>query len=98
MVPDLSELVVCGHYLADSLGLPRADDEALREELVEVLARKHLVEGARKGIITRQEARDVVLDHIWTFICDASGASLSIGWQDDPALRERVEMALFGDS
>jgi len=96
--PDLNELVACGHHLADSRGLARADDRALRAKLVEVLARKHFVEAAREGFITRQEARDAVLGHIWTFVCHASGTSLSIGWQDDPTLSRRVERALFGDS
>jgi len=62
-----------------------------------VLTRKQFVQCAREGILTRQEARDGVLDHIWTFVCHASGTSLLIGWQDDPPLNRRVENALFGD-
>jgi hypothetical protein len=95
--PDLDELVKCGHRLADSRGLPRPDDRALREELIEVLARKQFVENAREGLVTPQEARDGLLDHNWTFLCHASGTPLSVGWRDDPALSRGVEEALFGE-
>ena len=81
--PDLDELVACGHPLAEARGLPRAEDRALREELITVLVRKELVECAREGLLTRQEAVDAVLDHMWTFICGGSGTPLSVEWQDD---------------
>jgi hypothetical protein len=93
---DLDRLVACGHVMADSRALPRAEDGVLREVLAEVLSRKELVEAAREGLITQREARDVVLAHLWTFICDASRTGLTIGWRDDPVLNRQVEEALFG--
>lgn len=95
---DLEELVACGHLLADSRGLPRAPEGALREMFTEVLARKQFVEGARDGLVTREEARQGVLEHLRTFLCDVSGTSPNEGWRDDEVLSRRVEEALFGQS
>ena len=91
---DVDQIVACGNHLADARGLPRPPEDALRVEISEVLARKSLVECAHAGLITREEARDVMLDHLWTFICDAAG--ISRDWQGDEALDRRMEMALFG--
>jgi hypothetical protein len=92
---DLDQIVACGNLLADARGLPRPPEDALRAEISEVLARKSLVWAAHEGLITRQEARDVMLDHVWTLTCHEAG--VSIAWQDVEGLDRRMEEALFGD-
>ena len=95
--PDVDQIVACGNLIADARGLPRPPDDALRAEINEVLARKSPVECAQEGLITRADARNLMLDHVWTFICDAAGVSLD--WHDDERLDldRRMEAALFDE-
>jgi hypothetical protein len=93
--PDLGQLVACGHRLASLLDLPCPPDAVLRAKVEYVLYERGTLMSEATELITRTEARDVLLAHLQTLIHEHAGVP-ERGLVDYEDIGRDVERAWFG--
>jgi len=93
-LPNMEALLTCGVRLAKLNSPSPVPKERMRAKINEILyARKNLV-GFQKGLITREELRNLILAHMMnTLIFNYAGVDEK--WRDNPRLAISVEKALF---
>ncbi|WP_444904233.1 hypothetical protein ACJJIU_03750 [Microbulbifer sp. CnH-101-E] len=92
---DEEKLIQCGVKLAEMHDLPAPPHELFRRKIHELLIERENYEGALKGIITREEAALLVLQHFQTLICHSAGKNEVSLVEDWSSLVEPVTSALF---
>ncbi|BCV33643.1 hypothetical protein [Shewanella algae] len=88
-------LIKCGVEMADIFQLPPPSDELFQRKLQEILVDRENYKGVLTGIITKEEAASLILQHFKTLICHSAGrdeASLTTDWS---SLLQKTTQALF---
>ena len=94
-VPDRAALIACARQLAVALGLPCPSDSALDEIICEILYQRGAVHSELTQLITRTEARDVLLARLQTFICShAEEAERGLASYEE--IGDKIGRAWFG--
>ena len=94
---DTDLLVICASRFARALGVAPGPESRVREVIERVLVQRQAIEAANAGILTRDEAINLLLSH-W----DSSVFGLPEGPNratagEDPALRRDMERGVFGE-
>ncbi|AYV14843.1 hypothetical protein AYI86_19155 [Shewanella algae] len=88
-------LIKCGIEMADIFQLPPPSDELFQRKIQEILVDRESYKGVLTGIITKEEAASLILQHFQTLICHSAGrdeASLTTDWS---SLLQKTTLALF---
>ncbi|MCA9610433.1 MAG: hypothetical protein KC619_32780 [Myxococcales bacterium] len=93
---DMEALLHACDDLAAHYSLAPAPRDRVEEMLADVLVRKVPVLGFREGLITREEARNLVLGHMHSLLIRECNGQESFDHVPNPELDRRVEVALFG--
>ena len=93
---DLGALLKVCDDLAAHYSLDPAPRHRVEEMLADILVRKVPVAGFRERLITREEARNLVLAHMPTLLIHECNGGVSFDCVPNPELDRQVEEALFG--